>query len=120
MESSDFTPDYLSPPGDTIRDAMQEMDVTVIEFAAMSQLPVTTIVWLMQSQCHSITHKEATGLALATDTTPIFWIKRWDRYRSEINRLGHPQSWWEVGSRRAWRGEKSLRRCILEWFAELF
>lgn len=81
-----FTPDWYSPPGDTIEAVMKERGMTLDQFAQkMGQHPL----WCASLLCGSerITPELAQKLSEVIGSTPGFWERREATYRKDKKRI---------------------------------
>lgn len=93
-----FEPDYVSPPGDTLRDRIAELFVTQAELAARTGLSTKHVNQIMQGLA-PITPETAVALERVTSISSAFWNRREADYRSTLSRL-HPPKVTEAD--RAW------------------
>jgi HTH-type transcriptional regulator / antitoxin HigA len=82
-----FNPDWVSPPGETIRDVLRERNITIDDFAEKMQQSRQETLELLQGQS-PITLGTARRLEKALGASVEFWMSREFRYRE---RLGEPQ-----------------------------
>jgi len=86
-EVTGFEPDWVSPPGDAIEDALEERGWTEADFAEKSGLRPEQIRQLIEAKT-AITEPIADALARVLGYTTRFWLDLEARYRSELKRLG--------------------------------
>ena len=82
-----FRPDWVSPPGDAIADALEERGWTEADFAEKSGLRPELIHQLIEAET-AITEPIADTLARVLGCTTRFWLDLEERYHSELKRLG--------------------------------
>lgn len=76
----DFNPDRSSPPGDTIKDLLEEKDLSIEEFAqqiGMSDIGAEMLI----GGSMPITLDLAIRLERALGPSAVFWLKRERHYR---------------------------------------
>lgn len=78
--SSSFTPDWASPPGDTIQDALDERDIGPAELAELSGLTEDEVSGLLTGD-QPLTHHIALRLEAALGEPVGFWLRREADYR---------------------------------------
>lgn len=83
--SAPFQPDWVSPPGDTISDALAEQDLTQAEFAARTGFTRKHVNDLVRGRA-TITAETAIKLAAVLGGTSEFWLAREAQYRSALAR----------------------------------
>jgi HTH-type transcriptional regulator/antitoxin HigA len=85
-----FEPDYVSPPGDTLRDRIAQLFVTQAELAARTGLSTKHVNQIMQGLA-PITPDTAVALERVTSISSAFWNRREADYRSSLSRLHPPK-----------------------------
>ena len=79
-----YTPDWVSPLGETIADILEERKITRSEFAQRMGLPKKTINQLIKGKAE-ITIRIAYKMELALDVPSArFWIERERLYRESL------------------------------------
>jgi HTH-type transcriptional regulator / antitoxin HigA len=81
-----FRPDYASPPGETLRDRLAELNVTQAELAARASISSKHINQIMQGNA-PITPETALILERITGTPASFWNRREADYRENLLRI---------------------------------
>lgn len=81
-----FTPDWISPPGDTIAEILEEKDWTQVEFAERLQNTPKFVSQLINGKA-PITEDTAVRLARVLGSTEKFWLNREANYRAQIAQL---------------------------------
>ena len=81
-----FGPDWVSPPGDTIRDLMEERDWSQAELARRLGFSAKHLNQLVKGKT-SLTRDTALGLERVLGSTAGFWLSREARYRARLARL---------------------------------
>lgn len=80
-----FRPDWVSPPGETVEDRLEEMGWTKREFASRMGVTAKHVNELLHGRA-SITAATASRLAAVLGSTPEFWLTREARYRAALER----------------------------------
>lgn len=79
-----FTPDWVSPPGETLADILKERKITRTEFASRMSLSKKTINQLIKGKVE-ITIRIAYKMELALGVPSArFWIERERLYRESL------------------------------------
>jgi plasmid maintenance system antidote protein VapI/Zn-dependent peptidase ImmA (M78 family) len=97
-ENATFTPDWVSPPGDTIAAILDERGISRAEFAAAMRWLRSDIDALIWGNA-AITGDLARRLAGVLGATATFWMRREASYRKDLKRLesvarsGHCLEW---------------------------
>jgi HTH-type transcriptional regulator / antitoxin HigA len=81
-----FTPDWVSPPGDTIADILEERDWTQIELAERLGYTTKHISLLINGKA-SINEETALKLERVLGSTAGFWLNREAQYRAALARI---------------------------------
>lgn len=81
-----FSPDWASPPGETISDMLDERDLALADLAAALEVPASAAQGLLTGEL-TISEALANGLAGALGASPAFWMRREEQYRSDLERL---------------------------------
>ncbi len=84
-DSSTFTPDWISPPGDTIEDLLEERGWTKAEFAGRTGFTPKHVNELVKGRV-PITPDAADRLSRVLGSTPEFWLRREAQYQADILR----------------------------------
>lgn len=105
MNTRTFEPDWLSAPGGTILDVMEERDMSSRELAALLGFSVERTEKLIAGK-EAITRLVATLLAERLGGSENFWLSREKNYREEIARL---QISGDTSAARAWLDELPLK-----------
>lgn len=79
-ELSTFRPDWASPPGDTISDVLNQLKLSVTQFASSLGFSIDQTNRLINGEI-AVTNKIALVLADTLGSTPGFWINRELQYR---------------------------------------
>src|SRR6266478_5909529 len=80
-----FSPDWISPPGDTIADILEERGWTQAEFAERTGFTTKHISLLINGKA-SITEATALKLERVLGSTAHFWLTREAQYREALAR----------------------------------
>jgi HTH-type transcriptional regulator / antitoxin HigA len=81
-----FSPDWVSPPGDTIADILEEKDWTQVELAERLQNTPKFVSQLINGKA-PITEDTAVRLARVLGSTEKFWLNREANYRAQLAQL---------------------------------
>lgn len=98
MTAAAFQPDWVSPPGATILDLLEERGSTVGEFATASQRSIQEVSALLYGS-GALNEAWAQQLSSLIGASPTFWLRREEQYRSNLKRLAQcaddvgAQSW---------------------------
>jgi addiction module HigA family antidote len=76
--------DWTSPPGDTIRDAMDEMGIAIDELTAALELPRPYVTGLLAGS-ERITPDVAARLEQVFGEPAEFWLRRDEIYLNDIS-----------------------------------
>jgi HTH-type transcriptional regulator / antitoxin HigA len=96
-----FTPDWVSPPGDTIADVLEERDWTQVQLAERLGYTTKHISQLINGKA-PINEETALKLERVLGSTTAFWLNREAQYRAglarieEENRLKGWTSWLDL------------------------
>jgi plasmid maintenance system antidote protein VapI len=105
MNDRTFAPDWLSAPGGTMLDVMEERDLSSKELAALLGYSLDRTERLIAGK-ESITRDVAALLAEHLGGSENFWFSRERNYRNEVARL---QTEGNVNAARAWLNELPLK-----------
>ena len=86
-----FTPDWASPPGDTIIDALEELDWTRSQLAEHLGYTEKYVHQLISAQV-PITEESAQKLSQIIGSTPEFWLRREAQYQAQLVYLQKKES----------------------------
>ncbi len=84
-----FTPDWVSPPGETIADLLEERDWTQAQLAERLGYTTKHISLLINGKA-SINEETALKLERVLGSTAAFWLNREAQYRAHLLRLESP------------------------------
>ena len=90
-----FTPQWVSPPGDTIVDAIEERDWTQAQLAERLGYTEKHVSLLINAKV-PITEESAQKLSRVIGSTPEFWLRREAQYRAQLVQIEERerlQSW---------------------------
>lgn len=88
---SEFSPNWLSPPGASVSDILEERGVSVREFAEQVGCDIRTATqFLMGSE--SVSVEFAANLARVVGSTKDFWLRREETYVRERQRISSSDS----------------------------
>jgi HTH-type transcriptional regulator/antitoxin HigA len=81
-----FLSDWASPPGDTITELLEELNVGLDDFAEKMQLSKNAAVLLIRGQTE-LTQERASQLRSILGGSKQFWISREQQYRQAVRRI---------------------------------
>lgn len=84
--SVDFLPDWVSAPGDTVADILEERNISPIEFAREIGQPPKYAYDILRGHAR-ITSETARRLEAVLGASATFWITRETQYREDLSRL---------------------------------
>jgi HTH-type transcriptional regulator/antitoxin HigA len=87
-----FTPDWVSAPGDTILDLMEERDWNQVELANRLGFSTKHLNQLIKGKV-TLTYDTAQKLERVLGSTVSFWMKRESKYRQHVARLEAEQNY---------------------------
>lgn len=85
-EKSDFHPNWVSAPGDTMADILEERNVSQLEFAQRIGLTLEQAEELLKGHAR-ITIELARQLEVVLGGSAAFWVNRESQYRDDLARL---------------------------------
>lgn len=85
-EEQTFTPDWISPPGDTIADLLEERDWTQAQLAERLGCTIKHVSQLIHGKA-SISEETAINLERVLGSTVRFWIQREAQYRAQLAQI---------------------------------
>ncbi|QIA64267.1 ImmA/IrrE family metallo-endopeptidase [Vibrio astriarenae] len=134
--SNDFNPDWVSPPGDTIIDLMDEVGLSIEELSKQIGLPKSKGQSLIDGEL-TISEPLASRLETIFAVSQQFWLSRESAYRKHVVRQEELNNSWLESlptrdmSKFGWipkglSGKKKLNGClkffgvdsVTEWFDE--
>jgi len=83
---SDFNPNWVSKPGDTMQDILDEKNMSLGQFANEMNLTKSDARQLIDADME-INDELANKLSSVLGASPQFWINREQHYRKELKRL---------------------------------
>ena len=87
-----FAPDWVSPPGDTILDLMEERDWSQVELANRLGFSTKHLNQLIKGKV-TLTYDTAQKLERVLGSTVSFWMNRESKYRQHVARLEAEQNY---------------------------
>ncbi len=87
-----FTPDWVSTPGDTILDLMEERDWNQVELANRLGFSTKHLNQLIKGKA-TLTYDTAQKLERVLGSTVSFWMNRESKYRQHVARLEAEQNY---------------------------
>lgn len=89
--AASFTPDWISPPGDSIADLLEELGWTQSEFAERTGFTSKHVSLLINGKA-SITEETALKLERVVGSNARFWLTREAQYREALARIEEEKS----------------------------
>lgn len=86
VRNADFLPDWVSAPGDTMADILEEREISPVEFARRIGQPPEYAYDLLRGRVR-ITSETAHRLEGVLGASATFWITRETQYREDLSRL---------------------------------
>jgi plasmid maintenance system antidote protein VapI/Zn-dependent peptidase ImmA (M78 family) len=86
LSATSFAPRWASPPGDTIKDALRERDISFNDFAAMMDLSPRVTTALLEGH-EVISLSLARKLASSIGASLEFWMSREAQYQDDVVRV---------------------------------
>jgi HTH-type transcriptional regulator / antitoxin HigA len=83
---TDFKPNWVSKPGSTMKDIMQEKGMSLWKFASEMNISETEAKKLLDAEI-KITKRTAAQLSQVLGASSEFWVNRERHYRNELKRL---------------------------------
>jgi len=81
-----FTPDWVSPPGDTIIDLLEERNQTQVQLSKCLGYTTKQVSQLINGQA-PLTEETALKLERFLGSTARFWLNREAQYRAQLAKL---------------------------------
>jgi len=81
-----FTPDWVSPPGETIADLLEERDWTQAQLAERLGYTTKHVSLLINGKA-SVTEEAALKLERVLGSTAAFWLNREAQYRAQLAKI---------------------------------
>src|SRR5438445_216644 len=91
--TSDFSPNWISAPGDTIGDILRERGMALTEFADQMGQTMERTTDLLQGRA-TVTIKVARRLEQVLGASVEFWMSRDFQYREDVARLRAADDEW--------------------------
>ena len=85
-QKQNFQPDWVSPPGDTISDLMEERDWNQVELAQRLGFTTKHLNQLIKGEA-SLSEDVALRLERVLGSTARFWLNRETIYRERLARI---------------------------------
>lgn len=83
---NEYQPDYVSPPGETLLETLEAIDMSQAELARRMGRPVKTINEIVQGKT-AITAETALQLEQVLRIPASFWLKREQQYQESLARI---------------------------------
>lgn len=103
-----FEPDWVSPPGATISDLLQERKFSIRDFAEATHRSAHDVARLVNG-IEKLTPDWAQLLAETLGASPDFWLRREEQYRKDVERLSLAT---DIDSAVSWLNELPLNDMI--------
>ena len=81
-----YHPDYVTPPGETLKETIEELGIDQKGLALRLEMAHKTINLIIHGKA-PITHSTAIGLERVTNIPATFWMKREAIYRERLARI---------------------------------
>jgi HTH-type transcriptional regulator / antitoxin HigA len=81
-----FTPDWYSPPGETVTDILNQRGMPIEEFARQMFMTPSKASRLLKGE-EAIDPRMAVELSRVLGSTPRFWLRRERQYRADRRRI---------------------------------
>lgn len=108
MTHTEYRPDYVSPPGETLLEALEDRGMTQAELAQRTGRPKKTINEIVKGKA-AITPETALQFERVLGISATFWNNREQQYREALARLEDEQ---RLKSWRDWLKELPVRQMI--------
>jgi plasmid maintenance system antidote protein VapI len=83
---NEYNPDYVSPPGDTIADLMEERGIAIAQVIESLNISPDRFFWMLVGDL-PVDVEVARGLELAFDVPAAFWVERSLLYQNFLGSL---------------------------------
>lgn len=83
---NEYAPDFASPPGDTIRECLEDRRIAINSFARKLREPIDVVAGLLEGT-RAITPDLATRLEKIFGVEKQFWLNRQKHYEEAQKRL---------------------------------
>ncbi len=86
MGVNEYKPDFVTPPGETLRDTLRSLDMDPIKCALRAGFSVWTVYDILDGR-REITDRLAMGLEYATKVPSSYWLncqKHYDEYLEKL------------------------------------
>ena len=83
---STFNPNWVSAPGETIKDILEDRNITIEKFVILMDSDIETINSLLIGEV-IIDEKISLQLQSVLGSSKTFWLKREENYRTRKNKL---------------------------------
>lgn len=80
-----YQPDLVTPPGDTLQETLEALGMSPDEFAARTELPIDLLNQILEGTAR-ITTEEALAFAKVIGTSAQFWLNREENYQAFLAR----------------------------------
>jgi len=85
MSKNEYNPTFISPPGETLREALKEREITQADLEKTLNLDFHTVEGLLQGVI-PLTEEISAGLESATGIPASFWKSSEKRYRENLRK----------------------------------
>jgi HTH-type transcriptional regulator / antitoxin HigA len=86
----EFDPDYAIPPGETLKEIMEYMEISQRELSESTGLTVGSLNGIITGE-QPITYETANILELATNIPAKMWNKLETNYRKQLAKIQEPE-----------------------------
>jgi HTH-type transcriptional regulator/antitoxin HigA len=112
--ANEYRPDYVSPPGETLEELLEERGMSQAELAERTGRPKKTINEIIQGKT-AITPETALQLERVLGTPASFWLKREQQYREFLARQDDDQ---QLGQQMTWLDQVPWREMVRQGWIE--
>jgi addiction module HigA family antidote len=93
----EYRPDYAVPPGQTLREVMESLEMTQKEFAIRTGLTVQSLNRIFKGE-QPISYESANRLELATGTPASFWNNLEAQYQEQKAKVEEAGAWKKISN----------------------
>ncbi len=110
-----YQPDYVTPPGETLEELLDERGMSQVELAERTGRPKKTINEIIQGKT-ALTPETALQLERVLDTPASFWLAREQQYREFLARQHDDE---QLGQQISWLNDVPWREMVKRDWIEL-
>jgi addiction module HigA family antidote len=111
VSKNQYTPDYVSPPGETLEEILDEREMTQVELADRMGRPKKTISEIINGKA-AITPETALQLERVLGIPASFWNNRERDYREALARKEEQE---RLSKQVAWLEQIPIKARVLGW-----